>query len=95
MKQLLNGAGYLAYLWAAGQFCKKHLAASKKKDWLFVMLSMSVYLVLNRIATLYPDGYILVVTVNHLLFTGLVLLFFQEGWEKKILAAAIVTSTIT
>jgi hypothetical protein len=30
---------------------------------------------------LYPDGYILVVTVNHLLFTGLVLLFFQEGWD--------------
>ncbi len=94
MKQLLNGAGYLAYLWAAGQFCKKHLAASKKKDWLFVMLSMSVYLVLNRIATLYPDGYILVVTVNHLLFTGLVLLFFQERWEKKILAAAMLMTVM-
>ena len=95
MKQLLDYADiliaapcYLVYLWMADKFCKKYLGAAKKKELLFVILSLSGYLALDVADRWYPGPYILYAMLYNILFMGLVLSLFQAGWEKKILAAS-------
>ena len=95
MKQLLDYADiliavpcYLVYLCMADKFCKKYLGAVKKNELLFVILSLSGYLVLDIANRWYQIPYIFYAMLNNVLFMGLVLLLFQAGWEKKILAAS-------
>ncbi len=96
MKQLLDYADvliavpcYLGYLCMADKFCKKYLRASKKNELLFVMISFCGGLFLNIANRRYPAPHILYAMLYNILFTGLVLLLFQAGWEKKILAASL------
>ena len=95
MKQLLDCADifiaapcYLGYLCMADKFCKKYLNASKKNELLFVILSFCSGLFLNIANRRYPAPHIFYAMLYNILFIGLVLLLFQTGWEKKILAAS-------
>jgi len=100
MKQLLDYADidytdilimapcYLGYLCMADKFCKKYLRASRKNELLFVMLSFCGWLFINIVSRRYPVPQILYAMLCNILFMGLVLLLFQAGWEKKILAAS-------
>jgi len=96
MKQMLDYADilfmapcYLGYLCMANKFCKKYLGASGKNELLFVMLSFCGGLFINIVDRRYPAPYIFYVMLGNILFTGLVLLLFRAGWEKKILAASV------
>ena len=102
MKQFLDNTDILVtvlctfwYLWTAAGFCKRHLGASRKRELLFVIVSFSGVLLLNI-----GDRYCAVLHVpymvlDHILFTGWVLLFFGESREKKILAAAVLMTVTT
>ncbi|MDE7250642.1 MAG: GHKL domain-containing protein [Lachnospiraceae bacterium] len=95
MKQLLDYADilitapcYLGYLCMADKFCKKYLRTSKKNELLFVVLSFCGCLFLNIANRRYPTPHIFYAMLYNILFIGLVLLLFQAGWGKKILAAS-------
>lgn len=95
MKQLLECTDilimapfYLGYLWAADKFCGKFLGASKGRKRLFLIFSFCGWLFGNIVNRWYPAPQILYVMLYNILFMGLVLLLFQAGWEKKILAAS-------
>jgi len=101
MKQFSNYADilltmpcYLLYSWIAGQFCKKHLETSKKRETLFVFLSFGGWLLLDIGSRLAFLPYICAVTLEHLWLMGLVLWLFQAGREKKMLAASILMSGV-
>lgn len=74
---------YLGYLYMADKFCKKKLGASKKNELLFVIFSFVGWLTLNIVNRCFLVPHIFFVMVEHILFMGLVLLFFRESWEKK------------
>lgn len=84
---------YMGYLWAADKFCKKFLGASRKKEWLFLILSFYGWLLKNILCQLYAASYIFGALSAHICFMALVLLLFQSDWEKKILAASILMIT--
>jgi len=86
---LIMAPCYLGYLCMVDKFCKKYLMASRKNELLFVMLSFCGWLFINIADRRYPVPYILYAMLCNILFMGLVLLLFQAGWEKKILAASI------
>lgn len=95
MKQFIDYADilvavpcYLGYLCMADKFCKKNLGASKKNELLFVIFSFVGWLTLNIVNRCFLVPHIFFVMVEHILFMGLVLLFFRESWEKKILAVS-------
>lgn len=95
MKQLLECTDilimapfYLGYLWAADKFCRKFLGASKGRERLFLIFSFCGWLFGNIVNRWYPAPQIIYVMLYNILFMGLVLLLFQAGWEKKILAAS-------
>lgn len=101
MKQFLEytdifimAPGYLAYLWAAGKFCKRYLETSRKKELLFVTLSFAGWLFLNVLNRKYFALHMFFLLAEHVLFTGLVVLLFRVGWEKKILAASILMTVM-
>lgn len=85
---------YLLYSWMAGQFCKKHLETSKKKEALFVFLFFGGWLLLDIGSRLAFLPYICAVTLEHLWLMGLVLWLFQAGREKKILAASMLMTVV-
>jgi len=84
---------YLGYLWAADKFCKKFLGASPKREWLFLILSFCGWLLNNILCRLYAMPYIFGALSSRICFMALVLLLFQSGWEKKILAASVLMLT--
>ena len=84
---------YLGYLWAADKFCKKFLGASQKREWLFLALSFCGWLLNNILCRLYAMPYIFCALSACICFMVLVLLLFQSGWQKKILAASILMLT--
>lgn len=95
MKQFIDYADilvavpcYLGYLCMADKFCKKNLGASKKNELLFIIFSFVGWLMLNIVNRCFLVPHIFFVMVEHILFMGLVLLFFRESWEKKILAVS-------
>lgn len=101
MKQLLGYADILiaascclGYLCMADKFCKKCLGASKKNELLFVILSFGGYLALTLANRSYAGAYILCATLYNILFLGLVLLFFQSGREKRVLAASVLMMVV-
>lgn len=85
---------YLGYLCVADKFCKKYLGTSKKKELLFISLSFSGWLFLNVMNRRYSGPYLLFMMLEHFLFVGLVLLFFQGVWEKKLLAASVLMTVM-
>jgi len=85
---LIMAPCYLGYFCMADKFCKKYLRASRKNELLFVMLSFCGGLLINIADRRYPAPHILYAMLCNILFMGLVLLLFQAGWEKKILAAS-------
>lgn len=86
---------YLGYLYMADKFCKKKLGASKKNELLFVIFSFVGWLTLNIVNRCFLVPHIFFVMVEHILFMGLVLLFFRESWEKKILAVSMLMIVMT
>lgn len=81
---------YLGYIWAACRFCRRFLGRSHMKGLPFLFFSLGGWLFLS-IADRYSPVFL--GAAEHALFTGLVLLFFEEIWEKKILAAAVLMLT--
>lgn len=79
----------------ADKFCKKKLGASKKNELLFVIFSFVGWLTLNIVNRCFLVPHIFFVMVEHILFMGLVLLFFRESWEKKILAVSMLMIVMT
>ena len=86
---------YLGYLCVADKFCKKILESSKKNELLFVIFSFVSWLTLNIVSRWFLVPHIFSVTVEHILFMGLVLMFFRESREKKILAASVLIIVMT
>lgn len=102
MKQFLDYADivitapcYLGYLCMADKFCKKYLEASRKNERLFMTFSFAGWLAFNLVSRWLFVPYIFLVTVEQLLFMGLVLLLFRERREKKIMAVSILTIAMT
>ena len=78
----------LGYLCAADKFCKKFLGASKRMEWLFLILSFCGWLFWDIVNRLYSIPYIFSVWLSPILFAGLVMLLFRSDREKRILAAS-------
>ena len=102
MKQFIDYADilvavpcYLGYLYMADKFCKKNLGASKKNELLFVIFSFVGWLTLNIVNRCFLVPHIFFVMVEHILFMGLVILFFRESLEKKILAVSMLMIVMT
>ena len=79
----------LGYLWAADKFCVKFLGISKRREWLFLILSFCSWLFWNILSRLYSSLYIFSTLLNPIFFMGLVVLLFREDREKRILAASV------
>ena len=92
---LAAGPCYLGYLYMGDKFCKKNLGASKKNELLFVFFSFVGWLTLNIVNRCFLVPHIFFVMVGHILFMGLVLLFFRESLEKKILAVSMLMIVMT
>lgn len=86
---------YLGYLCVADKFCKKILESSKKNELLFVIFSFVSWLTLNIVSRWFLVPHIFSVTVEHILFVGLVLMLFRESREKKILTASVLIIVMT
>ncbi len=102
MKQLLDyidilivAPCYLGYSCMTDKFCKKYLEASKKNELLFVIFSFVGWLMLNIVSRWFLVPHIFSVTVEHILFMGLVLVLFRESWEKKFLVVSVLTTLMT
>ncbi len=104
MKQLLDctvlivAPFFLGYLWAAGKFCKKFLGASKRRERLFLILSIFGWLFSCILSRLYSGLYIFTVLLKPIFFMGLVVLLFRSDREKRIFAASmlmVVVRTVT
>ena len=105
MKQLLDcidilivAPFVLGYLWAADKFCKKFLGASKRREWMFLILSFCGWLFRCILSRLYFGMYIFSVLLGPIFFMGLVVLLFRSDREKRILAASmlmVVVRTVT
>ena len=100
MKQLLECTDilivapfYLGYLWAADEFCKKFLGASKRRKRLFLIFSFCGWLCWNILGRLFFILYPFCVLLNPIFFMGLVVLLFRSDREKRILAAAVLMVT--
>lgn len=101
MNRLLNYADifiiapcYLAYLWTADKFLKKYMETSRKNETLFVGLTLLGWLFLNVLNRQYFALHFFFLTLENIWFVGLVVLFFRESWEKKLLAAAILMTIL-
>ncbi|MEY8338510.1 ATP-binding protein [Lachnospiraceae bacterium 62-35] len=92
---LIDVSGYLGYIWAADKFCKKYLEASKKNELLFMIFSISGWLLMNIGNRRYLIPHIFFMMLSHIFFMGLVLLLFRAEREKKILAASILMIAMT
>lgn len=77
----------VSYAWLARQFCKKYLTCSSKKSAVFLILVSLSYGAGNLICQ--NVSYLAGVIFFHLMFVGITLFLFQEGKEKKILAAVL------
>lgn len=84
----------LGYLWAAGQFCKKFLGASKRREWLFLIFSLCGWLFSSILGRMYTNLYIFSVLLSPIFFMGLVVLFFCSDREKRILAASMLMVSV-
>lgn len=92
---LLAAPFYLGYLLAANQFCKRYLKASIKNELLFVLFSFSGWLCLNILNRQYSISYMLFILISNLFFIGLIYLLFQANGEKKMLASALLSASVT
>ncbi len=102
MKQILHVAAalimvlcYSGYLLASLQFCKGYVSISKKKEQLFVIFSLAVWLLLNFAAGYVPIPYFILMLLGRLFFAGFVLLFFSGAFGGKILAASLLMAVMT
>ncbi len=94
MKQLSDYADILIVvpfclgcLWAADKFCMKFLGTSKRRARLFLIISFCSLLLRNILGRRYPDLYSFFAVSGSIFFVGLVILFFSQIGEKRILAA--------
>ena len=102
MKQILHVAAalimvlcYSGYLLASLQFCKGYVSISKKKEQLFVIFSLALWLLLNFAAGYVPIPYFILMLLGRLFFAGFVLLFFSGAFGGKILAASLLMAVMT
>lgn len=91
---LIMAPCYLGYLWMADKFFKKYLETTRKNEMLFVSFSFLGWLFLNVLNRRYFGLHMIFLSLEHILFVGLVLLLFRESWEKKILAASILMTVM-
>ncbi len=78
----------LGYLWAADQFYKKFLGASKRREQLFLALSFCGWLLRNVLGRRSSWLYLFFALSGPVVFMGLVVALFQSDKEKRILAAS-------
>lgn len=89
---------FLGYLWTADKFCKKFLETSKRREWLFLILSFCGWLFRCILTRLYSGLYIFSMLSSPIFFMGLVVLLFRSDREKRILAASmlmVIVRTVT
>lgn len=82
-------------VWAIDVFCKKYLEESKEKEKLFLLFLFIGKMVLSVLSVFCGLPFIIHALFRHALVIGLVMLFFQADWEKKLLAASISITVIT
>lgn len=85
----------LAYLGAAGYFCKEIFHSSRGREALFAVSSFLIWLLLDLANRQHPMLFLLFMLVNHGLFLVLVQALFQAEREKKILAASLLMTVGT
>ena len=85
----------LAYLCAANKFCKKYLEISRNNEILFVVFVFSGWALINILNHFCFGMYGFLMSLDHLVFMGFVLLLFRGKKEKKISAASILITTGT
>lgn len=85
----------LGYICAAKRFCKEYLEISQIKEKLFAVICFCAWAFMNMMyeSQFIPD--IFLTLLQHLFFMGLVLLLFQGGMEKKILAVSVLLTITT
>ncbi len=89
---LIMAPFYLGYLWAADKFCKKFLGVSKRREWLFLVVSFCGWLFCNFLGRLSSVLYAFCMFLNPVFFIGLVVVLFQSEREKRILAASMLVA---
>lgn len=79
----------LGYAWVIGQFCKKYLDISKRKEILFTLVCFISQLFLDVINERFRIPNIAYTLLSHTFYMGLVILLFRADIGKKILASSI------
>lgn len=85
----------LGYLWASVWFCKKYVGALKGSGGLLAALASGGWLLFHIMVRPYGISHIFLMTADHMIFAGLIILLFRGGWEKKLLAASVLMAVMT
>lgn len=85
----------LGYLCAADKFCKKYLEISWINEILFVVFNFSSWALINILNRFCFGMYGFLMSLDHMVFMGFVLLLFRGEKEIKISAASILITTGT
>lgn len=86
---------YLGCAWAADRFCKKFLRIVPSRKYVFAAGAFIIWLVVDLVRELFSPPYIVAALMIHILLTVLIIESFQEIWEKKVLAAAVLSAAVT
>ncbi|MDE6663547.1 MAG: ATP-binding protein [Lachnospiraceae bacterium] len=95
MEIILSLPYTIGNVWAIDVFCKKYLEVSKEKEKLFLLFLFIGKMSLSVLSVFCGLPFIIHALFRHALVIGLVMLFFQADWEKKLLAASISITVIT
>lgn len=85
----------LGYLCAADKFCKKYLEISRINEILFVVFNFSSRALINILNQYCFGMFGFLMSLDHMVFMGFVLLLFRGEKEKKISAASMLITTDT
>ncbi len=86
---------YLGYLCAAVGFCRRYLEISRTGEILFVILNVSGRILVDILCRFHFGWYGILISLDHVLFMGLVLWLFRGTRGKKILAASSLVAVYT
>ncbi len=86
---------YLGCAWAADRFCKKFLRIAPCRKYVFPVGAFIIWMVVDLVRELFSLPYIVAALMIHILLAVLIIESFQEIWEKKVLAAAVLSAAVT
>lgn len=82
----------LGEAWCGARFLKRHLNGNLLQEGVFGGLLFFGGILMDRLLGSRNAAYIIGAAMSHLLLTGLTMAVFRDKWEKKLLAAVVLTA---